>query len=169
MEERAESKENAASPKADDRRPIAAESEHPRRLYVGNLSYAAREIDLIRAFGEFGRLAAVEIVFHRKGPDAGRPRGFAFVEFEQGANARKAVKALNDTRFLGRHIVVRACEPDELRDLGAKNGATSGGGSSSAAGAGAGGGGNRAQKRAQLDAIDAKIASLRAKLQKKSH
>jgi cold-inducible RNA-binding protein len=77
-------------------------------IYVGNLSHAATEDDLAQAFGEHGRVSTVNIVKDR---ETGRPRGFAFVEMPDGAEAAKAIKGLNLREIAGRSITVNEARP----------------------------------------------------------
>jgi len=74
------------------------------RLYVGNLPYSADEEQLKTLFSEGGRqVAEVRIITDR---DTGRPRGFAFVEMANQADADAAVNALNGKEFGGRALTV---------------------------------------------------------------
>src|SRR6266568_3596062 len=80
------------------------------RLYVGNLPYDTDE-DSIKAFFETGgrKVTQVKIVTDR---DTGRPRGFAFVEMGDDAQAQSAIAELNAQSLGGRTIVVNeAREP----------------------------------------------------------
>lgn len=75
------------------------------RLYVGNLPYSASE-DQIRAFFEgtgSRRVSQVKIITDR---ETGKPRGFAFVEFQSPQMADTAIAELHGTQFGGRTIVV---------------------------------------------------------------
>lgn len=72
-----------------------------RRLYVGNLSYNAKEEDLKSLFAGCGRVADVHLIrdrFTRK------PKGYAFVEVAKD-DAQKAL-TLSGSDFLGRKLVV---------------------------------------------------------------
>lgn len=71
------------------------------RLYVGNIPYSSNEHDLRAQFEVFGRVSEVRIMTDR---DTGRPRGFAFVTMDSGAEA--AISSLNDTDFNGRRMLV---------------------------------------------------------------
>ena len=58
------------------------------RLYVGNLSFDTTEDTLRAALAEDGRsVKEVHMVMDR---DTGRPRGFAFAEMENEADAEAA-------------------------------------------------------------------------------
>jgi RNA recognition motif-containing protein len=72
-------------------------------IYVGNLSYQAREEDLSDLFSSFGEVSSVKIVKDR---DTGRSRGFAFVDMEDESTADQAVSQLHETEFLQRTLIV---------------------------------------------------------------
>jgi RNA recognition motif-containing protein len=72
-----------------------------RRLYVGNLSYNAKEEDLKSLFAGSAKVADVHLIrdrFTRK------PKGYAFVEVAKD-DAQKAL-TLSGSDFLGRKLVV---------------------------------------------------------------
>ncbi len=73
------------------------------RLFVGNLPYNATEADLREHFGAVGPLSYVYLPTDR---ETGRPRGFAFVEFVERAQAEEAIRRLNNQPFMGRPIAV---------------------------------------------------------------
>src|SRR5437660_11487809 len=108
------------------------------RLYVGNLPYDTDE-DNIKQFFEGGgsrQVTQVKIVTDR---DTGRPRGFAFVEMADDAQAKSAIDELNGRDLGGRTIVVNeAREP--ARGGGGGGGGRRGGGGYGGRGGGGGGG-----------------------------
>ncbi len=77
-------------------------------IYVGNLAELATEDDLLQAFSEFGRVASVSIIKDR---ETGRPRGFAFVEMPDGAEAAKAITGMNLKEIRGRSVTVNEARP----------------------------------------------------------
>jgi RNA recognition motif-containing protein len=77
-------------------------------IYVGNLSYTATEDDLRQAFAQYGEVSAVNIITDR---ETGRPRGFAFVEMRNGAEAATAIKELNLAEIGGRSVTVNEARP----------------------------------------------------------
>src|SRR5215472_2435325 len=80
------------------------------RLFVGNLPYDATE-DQIRAhFSPAGNLASVFIPVDR---ETGRKRGFAFVEFSDGAQAQEAIRLFNNQPFKGRSLAVNEARAKE--------------------------------------------------------
>jgi len=77
-------------------------------IYVGNLAHSATEDDLRRAFGQHGEVSGVNIVKDR---ETGRPRGFAFVDMPDGAEAANAIRGLNLHEIGGRSITVDEARP----------------------------------------------------------
>jgi RNA recognition motif-containing protein len=85
------------------------------RLFVGNLSYATTEADL-RAY--FGTVAAPSQVVLPVDRETGRPRGFAFVEFPDRAQAEQAIQRFNGQVFNGRPLAVSEARAREDRGPG---------------------------------------------------
>jgi RNA recognition motif-containing protein len=81
-------------------------------IYVGSLSYDVTEAELKNLFSEFGDVSSVKIIEDR---ETGRPKGFAFVEMPNQAEAEKAVKNLNEKEIKGREIKVNEARPREER------------------------------------------------------
>lgn len=77
-------------------------------LYVGNLSFGAREEDLRAAFAPHGEIASIHIASQR---NSGRSLGFAFVEMQDEAAARGAARALNNTVIADRPIRISEARP----------------------------------------------------------
>ena len=118
-----------------------------KKLYVGNLSYSTTESQLRGAFAEIGTVTDVAMIQDR---ETGRPKGFAFVEMADDAEAEAAIAQLNGKDFDGRNITVaearpRAERPDSRGGYGGGNrgGGYGGGGRSG----GYGGGGGRSSGR----------------------
>ncbi len=75
----------------------------PVRLFVGNLSYDVTEAELRAHFTAIGPLSSLALPTDR---DTGKPRGFAFVEFRERADAEEAIRRLNNQAFKGRPLAV---------------------------------------------------------------
>jgi RNA recognition motif-containing protein len=88
-----------------------------KKLYVGNLPFSATETDLRDLFGKHGDLASVNVITDR---ETGRPRGFAFVEFEDPSSADAAMQAIDGTEIDGR--TVRVNEAHDRRGGGGGGG-----------------------------------------------
>ncbi len=82
-----------------------------KTIYVGNLPFDVTEDDVRGLFAPYGEVATVSLVTDR---DAGRPRGFGFVEMPTDA-ADQAIDALDGMEMGGRTLRV-----NEARDRGAR-------------------------------------------------
>ncbi len=82
------------------------------KLYVGNISYRATELDLKKKFGEVGECVSVKMVIDKF---SGQPKGIAFVEMATEDDAREAIKKLNRTAMYGRGIIVSEAKPQKQR------------------------------------------------------
>ena len=85
------------------------------RLFVGNLSYGTTEADLRTYFGAVAPPSQVVLPVDR---ETGRPRGFAFVEFQDRAHAEEAIQRFNGQVFSGRPLAVSEARAREDRGPG---------------------------------------------------
>jgi cold-inducible RNA-binding protein len=85
------------------------------RLFVGNLSYSTTEAELRAYFGGVAPPSQVVLPVDR---ETGRPRGFAFVEFQDRANAERAIQQFNGQVFNGRPLAVSEARAREDRGPG---------------------------------------------------
>jgi len=85
------------------------------RLFVGNLSYATTEADLRSYFGTVAAPSQVVLPVDR---ETGRPRGCAFVEFQDRAHAEQAIQKFNGQVFNGRPLAVSEARAREDRGPG---------------------------------------------------
>jgi len=97
-----------------------------KKLYVGNLNFSTTEDEIRTLFAAHGEVHSINMINDR---DTGRPRGFCFVEMENGD---AAIQALNGKEVGGRALTVNEARAREERS-------PRGGGF----GGGSGGGGNR--------------------------
>ena len=81
-----------------------------KRIYVGNLPYSATEEELKELFGAHGTVNEVHLVTDR---ETGRPRGFGFVEMEDGGD--EAIEATHGSQLGGRTLTVNEARPREPR------------------------------------------------------
>jgi RNA recognition motif-containing protein len=85
-------------------------------VFVGNLSYDVTRDDLIQAFGAAGKVVDAKVPTDR---ETGRPRGFAFVEFESDEAAAKSIELLNGKDMKGRPLRVNEADSRPPRPMGA--------------------------------------------------
>jgi cold-inducible RNA-binding protein len=83
-----------------------------KKLYVGNLSYATTDSDLHSLFQPHGTVQSAQVIMDR---DAGRSKGFGFVEMDSGEQAQAAINALNGQEINGRALTVNEARPREER------------------------------------------------------
>ncbi len=79
-----------------------------KNIFVGNLDFGATEESIRELFEKFGVVEKVNLVRDR---DTGQPRGFAFVEMTDAAEADKAISQLNGTQLGGRALNVNEARP----------------------------------------------------------
>jgi cold-inducible RNA-binding protein len=104
-----------------------------KKVFVGNLSFDVTRDELVEAFGAVGRVLDAKVPTDR---ETGRPRGFAFVEFEDDEAVQRCIEQMNGRDLRGRPIRVNAAEDRPPRPAGA--GPRPGGFSRPGGGAGAG-------------------------------
>jgi RNA recognition motif-containing protein len=83
---------------------------------VGNLSFDVTREELIAAFSAAGRVVDAKLPTDR---ETGRPRGFAFVEFEDDDGAQKSIALMNGKDLKGRPLRVNEAENRPPRPAGA--------------------------------------------------
>ena len=110
------------------------------KLYVGNLPYGMRDIDLEQAFGQFGHVSSAKVMMER---DTGRSKGFGFVEMGSDAEAQAAIQGMNGQSVGGRNMVVNEARPMEPRPP--RSGGFGGGGYGGGREGGGYGGGGRSE------------------------
>lgn len=78
-----------------------------KKLFVGNISFDVKDIELEELFKTIGTVIYAEIVrfFDKKS------KGFGFVEMGTVEEAQKAIKELNGSDFRGRKIIVTEARP----------------------------------------------------------
>jgi RNA recognition motif-containing protein len=103
---------------------------------VGNLSFDVTRDELMEAFSSAGRVVDAKVPTDR---ETGRPRGFAFVEFEDEEAAQRCIQQMNGQDLKGRPLRVNEAENRPPRPPG--GGFSRGPGPGGPRGAGGGGGG----------------------------
>jgi RNA recognition motif-containing protein len=76
-------------------------------VFVGNLSFDVTRDELIQAFSAAGKVVDAKVPTDR---ETGRPRGFAFVEFESEDAAQKSISLMNGKDLKGRPLRVNEAE-----------------------------------------------------------
>ncbi|OGE80864.1 MAG: RNA-binding protein [Candidatus Doudnabacteria bacterium RIFCSPHIGHO2_01_FULL_43_23] len=79
-----------------------------KKLYVGSLPYETTDEELREHFSSAGAVSSANIIMDKF---SGRSKGFGFVEFENDADADKAVEQFNGSELGGRKLVVNEARP----------------------------------------------------------
>ncbi|MBI3543270.1 MAG: RNA-binding protein [Deltaproteobacteria bacterium] len=108
-----------------------------KKLYVGNLPFAATDDALRQIFTQAGTVESARVITDR---DTGRSKGFGFVEMTTDAEATDAIAKFNGADYEGRPMTVAEAKPQAPREGG-------GGGGRGGFGGGGGGGGGRGGDR----------------------
>lgn len=84
-----------------------------KKLFVGNLDFNVKDIELEELFKIAGKVITAEIVrfFDKKS------KGFGFVEMTTPEEAKTAIEKLNGTEFKGRKLIVNeARQPKKINN-----------------------------------------------------
>lgn len=111
-----------------------------KNIYVGNLDFRTTEEELRTAFAAYGAVEKVTLVRDR---DTGQPRGFAFVEMTNNAEADQAIAHLNGASLGSRALNVNEARPKTERSGGGFGGGRGGRGGGRGGSRSGGGGGGR--------------------------
>ncbi len=90
-----------------------------KKLFVGNLPFAATEDSLRQHFSQAGNVTSAKIITDRA---TGRSKGFGFVEMSSDDEASSAISRLNGSDFSGRNISVSEARPMQPREGGGGGG-----------------------------------------------
>jgi cleavage stimulation factor subunit 2 len=91
--------------------PPPPQQQQKHDIFVGNLAFNTTEEQLHQAFSEIGKVIKVRLVTD---VETGKPRGFAFVEFEDPQVALAAIRNMNDYELNGRRIRVNFSSSSHL-------------------------------------------------------
>ncbi|MDD5260886.1 MAG: RNA-binding protein [Methylacidiphilales bacterium] len=80
-----------------------------KSIFVGNLPFKATEDEIEQLFAAHGKVLSVKLLTDR---ETGKPRGFGFVEMEDG-EAATAIAALDGQDFQGRPLRINEARPRE--------------------------------------------------------
>src|SRR3954463_91001 len=97
----------------------------PSKVFVGNLDFNTTRDEVQSLFAQVGN---VRDVFLPNDRETGRPRGFAFVEFENDEDAARAIEKFNVYEMGVRALRVNAAEDPPRRGPGGGGGGGYGGG-----------------------------------------
>ena len=128
----------------------------PSKVFVGNLDFNTTRDEVQSVFSQVGN---VRDVFLPNDRETGRPRGFAFVEYENDEDAAKAIEKFNGYELSGRALRVNAAEDRPRRSGGGGGGGYGGGGGDYGGGGGGYGGGGGKNKGSRRN-VRAKKRSL---------
>ena len=82
-----------------------------KSVYVGNLGFGVTEQTVRALFEVYGTVERVHIVTDR---ETGQPKGFAFVEMANDAEAEKAIAAVNGQDAGGKTLAVSEARPKKM-------------------------------------------------------
>jgi RNA recognition motif-containing protein len=85
-----------------------------KKLFVGNLPYAANETDVQNFFSGHG--VTVDSVTVMRDRFTGQARGFGFVEINDDGAAQQAVDSCHGKELMGRTVVVNEARPMASRE-----------------------------------------------------
>ncbi|XP_034230632.1 probable RNA-binding protein 18 [Thrips palmi] len=78
-----------------------------KRLWIGNLDPRLSEYNLLKLLQKHGTIEKFDLLFHRSGPLAGFPRGYAFCTFKNTEDATSAMQHLDGQLVGNKHVIVR--------------------------------------------------------------
>jgi RNA recognition motif-containing protein len=78
------------------------------KLFVGNLPHSVSDTKLRELFEPFGEISEAVVI---KDKFSGRSKGFGFVTFAEGENAKKAMAEMNGKEIEGRQVNVNEARP----------------------------------------------------------
>ncbi|XP_030024218.2 probable RNA-binding protein 18 [Manduca sexta] len=87
--------------------PVLQNDVSDKRLWIGNLEPRVNEYQLLKMVRVYGNIEKFDMLFHRSGPNAGQPRGFAFVTYKMRQDAIKAMNSLNGQMLGSKRICVK--------------------------------------------------------------
>jgi RNA recognition motif-containing protein len=90
-----------------------------KKLFVGNLPYAANEQDVQNFFADHG--VTIDTVTVMRDRFTGQARGFGFVEINDDSVAEQAVENCHGKDLMGRTLVVNEARPMGPREGGERS------------------------------------------------
>jgi cleavage stimulation factor subunit 2 len=83
-------------------------------VFVGNLTFNTTDEQLHEIFSFVGPIKAIRILYDK---ELGRPKGFAFIEYNDANTALAAIRRLDGTEMNGRKLKVSYSNNSNLRDV----------------------------------------------------
>ncbi|XP_033122595.1 probable RNA-binding protein 18 [Anneissia japonica] len=97
------------------------EDEAGCRLWIGNLDPRLTEFNLLKILKRYGVVKKFDFLFHKTGPNQGKPRGYCFTSYSTKEEASNAILLLDGKSALGKRLVVKRAHSQPAReDLVAK-------------------------------------------------
>jgi RNA recognition motif-containing protein len=88
------------------------------RLWIGNLDLKVTEYAMLKLLQRYSvTIRSFDFIYHRAGPEKGRPRGYCFVTLATPSEAAFLMRALDGKLALSRRLAVKYAEvekPDRL-------------------------------------------------------
>ncbi|XP_072035282.1 probable RNA-binding protein 18 [Amphiura filiformis] len=78
-----------------------------RRLWIGNLDERITEFNLLKILRRYGDIAQFDFLFHKTGPNQGKPRGYCFVSYKTKEEAEHAMHSLDGKMALSKKLFVK--------------------------------------------------------------
>jgi RNA recognition motif-containing protein len=91
------------------------------KVYVGNISYKAKEENLMELFKQAGTVQSAKIIINKIN---GKSKGYGFVEMESAEEVQKAIEMFHNYEFMARPLIVNEARPLEPRDQSKEPSAT---------------------------------------------
>ncbi|XP_074655004.1 putative RNA-binding protein 18 [Tubulanus polymorphus] len=101
--------ENVVLPPPFDPNP---EEQDDRRIWIGNIDAKLTEFVLLKSLQKYGTLIKFDYLYHKAGPDKGKPRGYCFVTYKAKEESAKAIKALNGALIMNKRLVAKWANAD---------------------------------------------------------
>ncbi|KAM0753380.1 hypothetical protein T439DRAFT_324015 [Meredithblackwellia eburnea MCA 4105] len=86
-------------------------------LFVHNLAFSVTDEALKAVFADF-KVASARVIYRKRGPGAGRSKGFGFVDFESESEQQAALAKLNGKEVEGREITLKVAVNPEAKEEG---------------------------------------------------
>ncbi|KAL3870543.1 hypothetical protein ACJMK2_038596 [Sinanodonta woodiana] len=77
------------------------------RLWIGNLDPRITEFALLKILQKHGSLTKFDFLYHKSGPDQGKPRGYCFASYSSREEAENARRKLDGKLALSRKLAVK--------------------------------------------------------------